>query len=78
MALAATPAMRNGPPREEAAPGWGTISDAAPHAGVARHAQPGSILYNSVGQQYVTHMRSPRDSRPRPRALCFLSNPAGG
>jgi hypothetical protein len=30
---------------EEAAPGWGDISGAAPHLGLARHAPPSPILY---------------------------------
>src|SRR5208282_1282017 len=59
-------------PGEGTAPGWGNISDAAPHAGLARHAKPGPILYALwVSKMSVARMTALPHRWPRlkPRAV---------
>jgi hypothetical protein len=57
---------------------WGNISDAAPHLGLARHAQPGPILYTPwVNKMSVVRMGAlalaPLPTRPKPGACAGTS-----
>jgi hypothetical protein len=63
---------------EGAAPGLGDISDAAPHLGLARHAQPDPILYtpwvSKMSVARMTALASPPARSGRPFLDAFLPN----